>query len=473
VPGLVSFSGPIPVINPPVSFAPESAASRLNEHANPVDVPPGTHADLRPGGTLVGSTPRSSGATLRLRVVAPWLVSWAFLTLVGSWAQYTLNFTADHLHGPLATEPIRAAASLLVLPTQCFSVASSILLDHRTDMEVVSTVIAVAIGWACWLLALAILLFARRQLRGRTRLATGTTPGANAPANPARRAFLLDGPLALGGVAVTGASAHSVLVEPFNLRVERYTIPIRDLPASLSGLRLLQISDTHLGPFVPPEFIERVVARAIELAPDAFLLTGDYVHRRTDCNRRAADLFRPLVATGRSVLGVLGNHDWFGDGTHMASCLTAAGIRMIDNARVYIDAASRALTDSPPASGLCIAGLGDFSKDAMDVAAALGGVPLDMPRILLQHQPDAAEDPAILTAPRIDLMLSGHTHGGQIRFPILGAPVTLSRYGQKYAGGLAQGPRCPVIVSRGLGMSFLPVRIGVRPELVLITLIPA
>lgn len=421
----------------------------------------------------MGSTPRSSGLTRQLRSAAPWLASWALLTLAGSWAQYTLNFTAEHLHGPLASEPMRATASLLVLPTQCFSVASAILLDHRTDMEILSTVIAVAIGWACWLAALAILLRVRLILLQGTPSASMPSSAEVAPPNPSRRAFLLDGPLALGGVAVTGASAHSVLVEPFNLRIERYTIPIRDLPSSLGGLRLLQISDTHLGPFVPPDFIQRVVARAIELAPDAFLLTGDYVHRRTDCNRRAAELFRPLVATGRPVLGVLGNHDWFGNGTHMAGCLSAAGIRMIDNARVYVDAASRALLDSPPASGLCIAGLGDFSKDTMDIDAALGGVPDHMPRVLLQHQPDAAEDPLILDAPRIDLMLSGHTHGGQIRFPILGAPVTLSRYGQKYAGGLAQGPRSPVIVSRGLGMSFLPVRIGVRPELVEITLVPA
>lgn len=421
----------------------------------------------------MGSTPRTFGLSRRLRSVAPWLACWALLTLAGSWAQYTLNFTADHLHGPLAREPMRAAASLLVLPTQFFSVASAILLDHRTDMQVASTVIAVAIGWACWMFALAILLRARRVLlRSKPPVSVLKAPEM-APRNPSRRAFLLDGPIALGGVAITGASAHSVLVEPFDLRVERYTIPIRDLPSSFSGIRLIQISDTHLGPFVPPDFIQRVVSRAIDLAPDVYLLTGDYVHRRTDCNRRAADLFKPLVATGRPVLGVLGNHDWFGDGTHMAGCLTGAGIRMIDNARVYIDAVSRALMDSPPASGLCIAGLGDFSKDTMDIRAALGGVPDHMPRILLQHQPDAAEDPAILAAPRIDLMLSGHTHGGQIRFPILGAPVTLSRYGQKYAGGLAQGPRCPVIVSRGLGMSFLPVRIGVRPELVEITLIRA
>ncbi len=426
------------------------------------------------GAQDAASCRRSSPARLRV-----WLCAWLILTLIGSWTQHTLHFTADHLHGPLASEAARAAASLFVLPTQFFAVFSAIIFDHRTDMSVLSTIAAVGVGWACWLGGLAIVLVARRVLlermsRGRQpRPDPVTLARVDAPANPSRRAFLIDGPVAFGGVAVAGVSAQSVLVEPFNLRVERYTIPIRDLPRSLSGFRLVQISDTHLGPFVPPEFIARVVRRSIDLAPDAFLLTGDYVHRRTDCNSRAADLFRPLVETGRPVLGVLGNHDWFGDGTHIAGCLARVGVRMIDNDRAFIDASSGSLVGTPPASGLCVAGLGDFSKDTMDVHAALGGVPESMPRIVLQHQPDAAEDPIILNAPRIDLMFSGHTHGGQIRFPLLGAPVTLSRYGQKYAGGFAQGPRCPVVVSRGLGMSFLPVRIGVRPELVDVTLVPA
>lgn len=403
-----------------------------------------------------------------LRRVRPWLVAWGVLTSVGAWAQYTLHFTPDHLQGLLASEPIRALASLLVLPTQFFSVFSAIVFDYRTDMAVPATVLAVAGGWACWLAALATLMHARRVLHSRTRHESASRD-ATTPVSPTRRAFLLDGPLAFGGMAVAGGSAHSVLIEPFSLRVERYTIPIRDLPPSLSGFRVVQISDTHLGPFVPPEFIARVVRRAIDLAPDAFLLTGDYVHRRTDCNALAADLFKPLVETGRPVIGVLGNHDWFGDGTHMAGLMRDAGVRMIDNDRVFIDAETRELRTDAPGRGLCIAGLGDFSKDTMDVAAALGNVPADMPRIVLQHQPDAAEDPVILNAPRIDLMFSGHTHGGQIRLPVVGAPVTLSRYGDKYANGLAQGPRFPVVVSRGVGMSFLPVRIGVAPEVVEVT----
>jgi predicted MPP superfamily phosphohydrolase len=94
-----------------------------------------------------------------------------------------------------------------------------------------------------------------------------------------------------------------------------------------------------------------------------------------------------------------------------------------------------------------------------------------MPRLLLSHNPDAAEDPRFLRARhRVDLMLSGHTHGGQVRLPVVGAPVIPSKYGQKYAAGLVQGPRCPVYVSRGLGLSGLPVRFGVPPEIVLFEL---
>ena len=97
-------------------------------------------------------------------------------------------------------------------------------------------------------------------------------------------------------------------------------------------------------------------------------------------------------------------------------------------------------------------------------------------RIVLAHTPDTAEIPELtgggrsLRARRIDLMVSGHTHGGQVRVPLLGAPVTLSRYGQKYARGLVQGPICPVVISAGIGMSVFPVRFGVPPEVVEITL---
>jgi predicted MPP superfamily phosphohydrolase len=96
----------------------------------------------------------------------------------------------------------------------------------------------------------------------------------------------------------------------------------------------------------------------------------------------------------------------------------------------------------------------------------------ETPRLVIAHEPDTAEIGPLrdADAPRIDLMLSGHTHGGQVRLPLVGAPIVPSRYGQKYAGGLVEGPRFPVLVSRGIGMSILPIRFAVAPEIVEVTL---
>lgn len=421
---------------------------------------------------------RSVGRS-RCVALVPWLVAWILLTAVGTWAQHALWHSADHLHGALASEAGRAIANLIVAPTQAFSVALMIALGARFGGSVWEVAISVGLGWACVLggLWLAMVLRTRlgemvRRASARRREAEGIGSGF-APEMPSRRAFLLDGPLMFGGAAGGIVGAHSVVVEPFDLRVERYRIPVRDLPDRLHGMRMVQISDTHLGPHVPPAFVERVVRESIALVPDVFLLTGDYVHRGTDCNRRAAELFEPLVATGRPVIGVLGNHDWFGDGRDMSRRLSDVGVRMVDNGRVFIDAETRGVSEDVPREGVCVAGLGDFSKDVMDLESAFGGVPPGMARIVLQHQPDAVETREFVEGPRMDVVFSGHTHGGQIRLPLIGAPVTLSKYGQKYATGLAQGPRCPVVVSRGIGMSFLPVRIGVRPEIVEVTLLRA
>jgi predicted MPP superfamily phosphohydrolase len=88
-----------------------------------------------------------------------------------------------------------------------------------------------------------------------------------------------------------------------------------------------------------------------------------------------------------------------------------------------------------------------------------------MPRVLLAHNPDIAEEAGLVKSGlRVDLLVSGHTHGGQICLPLVGAPVTMSRYGQKYRQGLVEGPVCPVFICRGIGVTGLPVRVGVKPE---------
>ena len=106
----------------------------------------------------------------------------------------------------------------------------------------------------------------------------------------------------------------------------------------------------------------------------------------------------------------------------------------------------------------------------IDPVLALGGVPPSMPRVVLSHNPASVEDPRVTGGPRLDLMLSGHLHGGQIKLPFVGNLGINSRFRNKYIEGLVQAPTCQIVISRGVGMSVLPVRFGVPPELVEITL---
>lgn len=378
-----------------------------------------------------------------------------------------------------------------------------------------SAAAAYAIGWGCWAAGWIGVTALRRWLRTcRTPTAVLTRPDAapstvptgpsastpppgttlpepvpaSGPAEPSgqhrsRRGFLVDASLvstALIGLAGTGAAT---LATPWALTVRRYRVPIRGLPKELSGLRIVQLTDTHLGPRISSDFIEEAVRLARSLKPDLFLLTGDYVHMGPQHIAPAAELFRPLTEPGAArlgVLGVLGNHDHYADGEAMSRALRGVGVTMIENTRVYLDAATRTISRAAPGGpSLCIAGVGDLLEGTVDVRAALGGVGRELPRLLLSHNPDVAELPAVAGdgissfGPRIDLMISGHTHGGQVRLPVIGAPGVPSRYGQKYAQGLVEGPACRVLVSAGIGMSALPIRFGVPPEIVEIELVAA
>jgi predicted MPP superfamily phosphohydrolase len=327
-------------------------------------------------------------------------------------------------------------------------------------------------SWLFWFVAAWMLWELRTGAHLIAAARAGRVAAPGAPADPSRRGFLIDAPLAAAVLVPTGTAVKSTLIDPWALELRRYTVPIRGLPRELDGLRLAQLSDTHLGPRVPLAFLRRSVRMALELKPDIFLLTGDYIMSGRMRIGPAAAVFRPLIETGRPVLGVLGNHDWYGNGPAMSAALTAIGVRMIDNSRVHLEAATRTIVHHPRGESLCIAGVGDYLTDKVDVHAALGGVGAEVPRLLLSHNPDVAELPAFLgfDAARVDLMISGHTHGGQVLLPFIGAPLVPSRYGQKYLGGLVEGPAFPVLVSRGIGMSILPLRFNVPPELVEITL---
>ncbi len=331
----------------------------------------------------------------------------------------------------------------------------------------IGIVLANGFAWACWCVMIAAMLAAHARF---------TRPSGKAleePADPSRRVFLSRSVLGVGTIGAIASPTYATLIAPWSIEVRRYSVPIRGLPAAFEGLRAVQFSDAHLGPRIPASFIRSAVQQTVELRPDLLLLTGDYIHDNIKDIDPIARLCKPMIDAARfGAVGVLGNHDWWGDGPRMSRALNDQGALMIDNDRVWLDPSSMHLTRTPTSGGLAIVGLGDLTEDAIDVRRAFRGIEAITPRLVLAHQPDTAEigRMAYPGSPRVDLMCSGHTHGGQVKIPLIGTPLVPSNYGSKYAGGLVQGPAFPVIVSRGIGMSLLPVRFGVPPEIVEITL---
>lgn len=292
------------------------------------------------------------------------------------------------------------------------------------------------------------------------------------PGNRPTRRNLLLGAGRLCGAAAAGVASWGLFVEPRWFEVTRRRIPIKGLPSGLSGLRIVQLSDIHHSTWMSIRWVRQIIDAANALAPDIVALTGDYIHRSHGYLRPVvAEMTRlkPRIGT----VAVLGNHDWWeGTGALCREVFGEAGIPLIDNDRRFLTSGGKLVKESR--EGLCLAGVGDFWEDRCLYDAALAGVPGGMPRLLLSHNPDVAEEPDLLkSGHRVDLMLSGHTHGGQIALPFIGTPVTNSRFGSKYAKGLVQGPICPVFICKGLGMTVMPIRIGVRPEIAVLELVSA
>ena len=287
----------------------------------------------------------------------------------------------------------------------------------------------------------------------------------------------------IAGLSAFGAStsAYGFGIEPARLRVVRYDIAPAQWPADFP-LKIAVVTDLHAcDPWMSLDRIQTIVDRTNRLGADVIVMLGDYVAGHRHVTRFIpAEEWAPVLAGLRAPLGVhaiLGNHDWWDDKViqragegHTAArrALEAVGIPVYEN-----DA--RRLTKDGRAFWL--AGLGDqlayvparrfrpvHRIGADDLSATLAKVTDDAPVILLAHEPDVA--PRVPS--RVALQLSGHTHGGQIR--MFGwSPVVPSRYGRRFAYGHTR-EKCDVIVSGGLGCSIMPFRLGVPPEIVLVTL---
>ncbi|MEX2608503.1 MAG: metallophosphoesterase [Gemmatimonadota bacterium] len=268
---------------------------------------------------------------------------------------------------------------------------------------------------------------------------------------------------ALGAAAATLAvvGVYATLVEPRWLRVERRTLHVRSLPPALEGLRIGLLTDLHAGPTTPQGVIRRAVDALLEEAPDLVAVTGDLVDRDAELLPRMADLLAEL----RPPLGlytVPGNHDHV---VGIAAWRSALGrhrqLRDITNASVLLHRAG---------ARLCVAGLDDDREGHPALHLPPAGA-RDF-TILLAHSPDQAER-LRRAEDRVDLVLSGHTHGGQVRLPGLKAPINSASRDDLYEAGVRRRPWTQVYTSRGVGNAGLPLRFFTRPEVSVLTLTAA
>lgn len=276
-----------------------------------------------------------------------------------------------------------------------------------------------------------------------------------------RRKFLAG---AVSGLAALALGADTLVVEPKDLQPRRVNIFLKRLPEAFDGFRIAQISDIHFGPYMGQAGVERAVRLAQSFRPDLVALTGDFVsHPWHKPNGRAGAMFiepcADVLAQLKDIrmIAVLGNHDHFNGAKIVEAGLKERGIAIPRNASLPLELGK---------DRIWIAGVDDVRVRAADLGRTLRGVPTDEATILLAHEPDFADHAARFP---VDLQLSGHSHGGQVRFPGIGALV-LPEMAHKYPIGLNRVGALQVYTNVGLGVINPPVRFLCPPEVTFLTL---
>jgi predicted MPP superfamily phosphohydrolase len=252
--------------------------------------------------------------------------------------------------------------------------------------------------------------------------------------------------------------SYTLFVEHYLVQLNQYRIPVPNLPPEFNGFRIVHLTDLHYGSLVPFSFLQNVIRKANDLKKDVIVCTGDYVQE--DDNDEEIDAVWPLLAELKAPLGVysvLGNHDHWADSHRSAYWLERSG-QDIGNRPHAIERGGKRLW---------IAGGGDLWEDHRDFDDLLRNVPVEDCRIVLAHNPDSADTSF---SERIDLMICGHTHGGQVNLPFIGALV-LPVENKNYSYGLKTSRKgMPVFISKGIGWAILPVRFNCLPEIAVLEL---
>ena len=257
------------------------------------------------------------------------------------------------------------------------------------------------------------------------------------------------------------------LLEPYLLTVERQTLAFSDLPPAFDGLRVAFLSDIHWGPFFSQERLDRLVQRVNNLRPDLVLLGGDYA----DDSDAAVAFFeqRPAFSARLGVYAVAGNHDRVMPESNRAAleaAMTAAGVTPLFNCAAPLTLSGQSIY---------IAGIDDYGNGHPDVYAASRGLRADDFVIFLSHNPDVI--PTLVDVPCADgstrwadLILCGHTHGGQLTLFGRRAIMPVNAYGERYRTGWKQENGAQILISNGVGTSVVPMRFFAPPQIHLLTL---
>ncbi|MFZ0640950.1 MAG: metallophosphoesterase [Candidatus Acidiferrales bacterium] len=235
------------------------------------------------------------------------------------------------------------------------------------------------------------------------------------------------------------------------IEVTEHRIGLTNLPESFRGLRVVQLTDIHHGLYFPAAALSLAVELTNKLEPDIIALTGDFVTRSRNYIEPAAEMLGALRAR-EGVFAVLGNHDFRVDADEIAAALDRHGVEVLRNRHVTLRRRGQKL---------CLAGIDDFLYRA-DLPRAVRGIQAGTPTVLLSHNPGIIEHAAHMG---INLVLSGHTHGGQVRLPLIGCVYGRSDEKMRFKKGRDSLGGTQIYVSRGLGTVVLPVRYGCPSEI--------
>jgi predicted MPP superfamily phosphohydrolase len=241
-----------------------------------------------------------------------------------------------------------------------------------------------------------------------------------------------------------------MIIEPNCIEFSRHEITIPNLPREFQGLTIVQLSDVHIGRCVRMEGVKQLVERVNAMHPDLVVLTGDYVNYHEIEIDHAGEALRGLRAK-YGVYAVMGNHDYWTDGNRSIEMLRRCGFHVLINEK-------RKLTIGN--ASIWLAGFDDIWAGHPDYRKALQGIRYQDICIALAHNPDAILS---IRGKPVDLLLTGHTHGGQVRLPFIGALESPTKLPRKYAAGLFRFGRTRLYVTRGIGRE-MPIRFLCRPE---------